>query len=427
MHLKRWACGRLFLVAGLVSATVAVSLIPPGEAKEDQVKQITVESGPLTFTERQILDGYTYAYGIVAADLDGDGNLDLTSADAEPNSNLYWLQNDGKGNFRRHFIQKYAKEEDQPIRLERHAVGDINGDGRPDVVIVDNLRGDVWWFENPGKALIHQPWPRHRITTKGALPGAYDVALADLDGDGDLDIVASSWRLGNRFVWFENVAGDGTKWATHVIEADVPETRTVRIADFNGDGKPDILGSARVANLVVWYENPGKPATQPWKKHVIDSQTQLPVHGQPVDLDGDGDMDVLMAFGIVGQPGQKETHQIAWYENVGKPGKGHEWKKHLIAEGFDQGFEAVAADVDGDGHLDVIATGWGKQGRLVWFQNPGAPRGSWKMHMLKDNWSNANQVIVADLDRDGRLDIIACAERGANELRWWRNEGRKKK
>jgi hypothetical protein len=208
---------------------------------------------------------------------------------------------------------------------------------------------------------------------------------------------------------------------------DVPETRTVRIADFNGDGKPDLLGSARVGNLVAWYENPGQPATQPWKKHVIDARTELPVHGQPVDLDGDGDPDVLMAFGIVGKPGQKETHQIAWYENLGKPGKGLEWKKHVIAEGFDQGFEAVAADLDGDGHLDVIATAWGPKGRLVWFQNPGDPRGPWKMHTLKTNWSNANQIIVADLDGDGRPDLIACAERGANELRWWRNEGRKKK
>ncbi len=411
----------------LLAMTLAFGLGLAGEAKEDPATPKQVVGGPLTFTERQLLDQYTYAYGIAAADLDGDGDLDLTSADAEPNSNLYWLENDGKGSFRRHFIQKYAKEDDQPIRLERHAVGDVNRDSRPDVVIVDNLRHDVWWFENPGPSQIQQPWPRHRITTKGKLPGAYDVVLVDAEGDGDLDVVASSWRLGNRFVWFENVGspGKGTQWVTHVIEAHVAETRTVAIADFNGDGKPDLLGSARVANLVVWYENPGQPATQSWKKHVLDTATQLPVHGHPADLDGDGDMDVLMAFGIVGKPGQKETHQIAWYENVGKPGKGQEWKKHGIAAGFDQGFEAAAADLDGDGDQDVIATAWGKQGRLVWFENRGDPKGKWPMYLLKDNWSNANQVIVADLDRDGRLDLIACAERGANELRWWRNEGRK--
>ena len=99
-------------------------------------------------------DGYTYAYGIAAADLNGDGNLDLTSADAEPNSNLYLLLNDGRGGFRHSFIQKYAEQDEQPIRLERHAIGDVNRDGRPDVVIVDNLKWDIRWFENPGQDAV---------------------------------------------------------------------------------------------------------------------------------------------------------------------------------------------------------------------------------------------------------------------------------
>jgi hypothetical protein len=334
------------------------------------------------------------------------------------------------GNFRRHFIQKYAgrPDQDQPVRLERHALGDVNRDGRPDVVIVDNLRGDLWWFENPGRGKITQPWARHRITTPKEVPGAYDVALADIDGDGDLDVAASSWRFGNRFDWFENAGtpGDGSRWVRHLID-EAQETRTVAFADFNGDGRPDLLGSARVGNLVVWYENPGRPATGRWKRHVIDDRTQLPVHGHPVDLDGDGDLDVVMAFGLAGTAGSKDTHQVVWYENVGKPGKGETWKKHVVADSFEQGFEAVAADLDGDGDLDIIATAWGPRGRLVWFENPGDPRGKWKMHVIKDNWPMANQVIVADLDKDGRLDIAASAERGANEVRWWRNEGPKKR
>jgi hypothetical protein len=119
---------------------------------------------------------------------------------------------------------------------------------------------------------------------------------------------------------------------------------------------------------------------------------------------------------------------VVWYENVGKPGDGSVWKKHVIGA-LPQAFEAIAVDVNGDGHLDVVTTAWGEApgGRLVWFENPGDPRGKWKMHVLKERWPRANQVIAADLDGDGRPDLAAVAERGANELRWWRNEGRRKR
>jgi hypothetical protein len=145
-----------------------------------------------------------------------------------------------------------------------------------------------------------------------------------------------------------------------------------------------------------------------------------------VDIDGDGDLDVVMAFGIAAAVPNNapQSHQIAWYENLGKPGLGTEWKKHPIAANFPQGFEAVAGDLDGDGDIDVVATGWSPQGRIAWFENSGDPKSDWQPHLLKDNWPNAVTVILADLDQDGRLDIVATAERGANELRWWRNIGK---
>ena len=95
----------------------------------------------------------------------------------------------------------------------------------------------------------------------------------------------------------------------------------------------------------------------------------------------------------------------------------------MIATNFPQGFEAVAGDLDGDGDQDVVATGWSPAGRLSWFENTGDAKGAWQQHPIKSGWSNAVTVILADFDRDGRLDIAACAERGANELRWWRNAG----
>jgi len=402
-------------------------LTPEGDPKPGTDEPTVVRAGPLQFAEQVLLDGHTYSYACAAADLDGDGDLDLTNSDAEPNSNLYLLRNDGQGKFHYSPIQKYAHDSDQAIRLERHSIGDVNGDGHPDVVIVDNQRWDLCWYENPGPAKIEQPWPLHRICAAGDLPGAYDVALADLDGDGDLDAIASSWRFGNRFDIFENPgrAGNGATWKRHALAENIGETRTIAVADFNRDGKPDVLGSSRTGNKTVWYANPGGSLSSGWRPHIVDESTIAPVHGHPVDMDGDGDLDILMAFGLAAAaPDPSDSHQVAWYENVDGAAPGTVWKKHRIEAAFPQGFEAVAGDLDGDGDLDVVATGWGPQGRIAWFENTGDPRSGWRQHAIKVNWSNAVTVILADIDHDGRLDIVACAERGANELRCWRNLGR---
>jgi len=387
--------------------------------KRPQEKQASVR-----FSEHLIADKYAYAYGIAAADFDRDGDLDLTSADYTPHNMLYLFENDKQGQFKRHIIQK-----DDPERLERHMIGDVDKDGDLDVVIVKNLRGHLLWFENSGKPTDGKLWRRHVITTK--LPGAYDVALADFDKDGDLDVAASSWVLGNQFAWFEN---DGTpaegEWKKHMIEEDVAETRTMRAADFDGDGDADLLGTVRQASAVVWYENRLTSGRVSWEKHVIDDKSICPAHGNPADMDGDGDLDVVLALGFYFRPGSNdpkasqtsEDNQIVWYEN-NAPSKGP-WKRHVIGARFDDAFEAVAGDLDGDGDVDVAATSWRNPGRVAWFENSGDPKGSWTRHSLKDNWRSANQVIIADLNGDGRPDIAACAEHGSYELRWWRNEGR---
>ena len=207
----------------------------------------------------------------------------------------------------------------------------------------------------------------------------------------------------------------------------------MRTGDFDGDGDLDLLGTVPDADLIIWYENRRSTATQAswprlnpapvvWTRHVVDGRTRYPIHGQPVDMDADGDLDILMAMGMHGKPGDRTTHQIAWYENNGTPAAGA-WTKHLIQERFQDAFEVVAGDLDGDGDLDAAATSWRSPGRVAWFRNHGRKDELWTMHLLKENWRSANQILIADLDGDGRLDIVACAEKGAQELRWWRNEG----
>ena len=386
----------------------------------------TPDPGPVRFTEHLIMDGYAYPYGIWAADLDKDGDLDLTSADYTPANDLYWFENDGSGTFTRRFIQK-----DDPERLERHMVADVNLDTHPDVVIVKNLYGHLLWFQNPGKTENRELWKRHVITTR--LAGAYSVAVSDLDADGDLDVAASSWRMGNQFAWFENPGtlcsgpptqlcyDEGQEWTKHLIDANVAETRCIRVADVDGDGDEDLMGTAAGDGLVLWYENSGDPVSRPWKRHLIDDPAR-PMHGNPVDMDRDGDPDLVLALGMGATSDPQDRSGVVWYENDGSPGDGR-WPRHTILESLPAAFEAVAGDLDGDGDPDVAATAWGPAGQVVWLQNPGDPRTRWSSHSLKTSWPRANMVILADLDGDGDLDVAAVAEIGSNEFRWWRNEG----
>ncbi len=417
-------------VSLLLICTVSLCLMQSLGLKAED-KKVPASSKTVQFSEHLIAGDYSYPYGIAAGDIDGDGDLDLTSADCKSNDILYWLENDNKGNFKSHFIQK-----NDPVRLERHAIGDINQDGHADVIIVKNLKGHLLWFKNSGNPKQEKLWDRHVITTQ--LPGAYDVCLADVDKDGDLDVAASSWVLGNQFAWFENNEPEKGEWKKHIIQNNADETRTIRTADFDQDGDIDFLGTHSgnptdknkdgkkefVTGAVVWYENSQSNNQITWTKHVIDSCIR-PMHGEPVDMDQDGDMDVVMASGMSAPHDIKNSHEIAWYENEGK-GKNSPWKKHVVQSHFYDAIEAVAGDLDNDGDIDVVATSWRKPGKIVWFENQGNPKANWKMHVLKKDWRSANQVILADFNNDGLLDIAACAEYGSLELRWWRNEGRPK-
>ena len=396
---------------------------------------VTLYGQPVRFSEHLLVDEHRYTFGLAAVDIDGDGDLDLTYPDisAQRESTLYWLENNGRGNFQRHVIHQ-----DEPGWFERHATGDINGDGRPDLAIIDNLKGQVFWFANPDRPADGH-WKQYVITTK--CPGAYDVVLSDLDGDGDLDAAASGFNS-SLITWYENPGKDGWdgEWTRRLIDEGMQEARTIAAGDFNGDGKIDLLATAvGQRNLppdaqdhgsqVVWYENPGQPASQLWKKHSIDKRSRAPIHGHPTDLDGDGDLDVVMAHGMRTAVDPKvERHEVVWYENVGQPKSGRSWKRHQVGR-LPFAFEAIAEDLDSDGDVDVIATAWTKGDRVVWFENRG---GQWAMHVLRENFRQANQVIVADLNGDQRPDIVAACDGwwpapgqqiANSEMRWWRNEG----
>ena len=134
---------------------------------------------------------------------------------------------------------------------------------------------------------------------------------------------------------------------------------------------------------------------------------------------------MVMAHGMrIGADPIVERHQVVWYENVGQPDQTPKWKRHRVGP-LPYAFEATSGDIDGDGDLDIASSAWSKGDQIVWFENTG--RDDWPCHSIRINWPAANQVILVDLNGDGRLDVVASADdgsrrvQGALELRWWQN------
>lgn len=233
-------------------------------------------------------------YAVAAADLDGDGDVDVLIAPDQ--SEISWYENDGDQHFTRHTISTNSLGGNNVIPV------DFDGDGDLDVVSSSFDTGDVSWFENDGA----ENFTTHLISATGG--SAESAAVADIDGDGDLDVVASTY-FDSKIEWFEN---DGDQnFAVHQIDKATTNFtnffKSVVTADVDGDGDTDIAAVSFRDNKIIWYENDGHEV---FTSHLIPNTGDGPVSLSIGDLDGDGDQDFLAAA--------SRNHQIAWYKNDGQ-------------------------------------------------------------------------------------------------------------
>lgn len=168
------------------------------------------------------------------------------------------------------------------------------------------------------------------------------VATADLDGDGDLDVVYAQSSGGHGLYWYENLDGQGIFGNRHTITATAILEKDVEIADLDGDGDLDVILASSNDNTVAWYKN--LDGNGNFGTAII--ITQIAVRVQTIrttDIDGDGDLDILSASSNDGK--------IAWYENL--DGLGNFGAQKVIAtETFASGL--YSSDMDGDGDMDVF-------------------------------------------------------------------------
>lgn len=348
-----------------------------------------------------VVDREFRAEGVAVADFNRDGRMDFCAGN-------FWYEGP---NWTPHEIeapQKFNAAEGWSNSFQNFAL-DVNGDGWTDQIVFVFPGKEVIWRENPGREM-QAHWKEHVIYPN---TGNESPVLGLVGGKPALVFGVDESQM----AWFE--IGGGGEFVRHLIsEANAPGTKKfshgLGVSDVNGDGRPDVIVTQG------YWEAPSDPRqSAPWKFISANLGPDC-AYMYTYDVNGDGLLDVISS----------SAHKIGvwWYEQKkGDKGTGGpEFVQHTIDDSFSQSHSLVMTDLNGDGVPDIV-TGkrfWahGPKGdvrpedpaMLYWYELKRGKdhRVEWVRHEIDNDSGVGTQFVVADVNGDGRPDIVIANKKG---------------
>lgn len=294
-----------------------------------------------------LIDNIDVSY-TVAADLDQDGDMDIAVGTTQIlGANAFWYENQGDMTFVRHPLAQYGNAESSFMDII-----DLDHDGDPDLISNANgwYVGHVDWLENDGNGNFTQ----HEILNFPSPEnwGCVSSIPVDMDKDGDYDLVQACDTQGNPSIfWLEN---DGSQNFTtqHSISRPWVECDPVQAVDMDNDGDIDVVG-ADWNDGTFWWENDG---SQNFTEHRISSNRWVVLYLTTMDVDQDGDMDVVEP--VLG------SHQVSLWLNDGNMN----FSEQIVANVTGVPIKPFIVDLDKDGDEDILVLDKGDPGSLSWYE-----------------------------------------------------------